>query len=141
MFLKKTGFFSRRKFLEAFSGLVSAGALLIGSSGSGPFRKRIGEILGEIEADALIRSAPIREKGFSCRNEGNGFVLVNESTSQEVCRFNETGRYVWDLCNGKETPLQISRFLNAAYEVAPDRAYLDCLFFLAGLKGKGAIRV
>jgi hypothetical protein len=141
MFLKKTDFFSRRKFLGTFSGLLSAGGVLIGLTGSRSFRKRVKEILCEIEADALIRSAPVREKGLSCRSEDGCFILVNEGTSQEVCRFNETGRFVWDRCNGDKTPLQISRLLNEAYDVAPDRAYLDCLFFLAGLKCTGAIQV
>jgi len=141
MNMPKTPIHSRRRFLGTFSALVSAGAWLFGPGEAKAVKGQIKDVLNEIETDTLIRSTPKKTKGFYCRTEDGSSVLINENTPKPVCRLNKTGRFIWKLCDGSNNPYDLSRMVSRFYNVEPHQAYVDCLYFLATLRAKGAICV
>ena len=141
MNMPKIPIHSRRRFLGTFSALVSAGALLFGPGEAKAAKSQIKNVLNEIETDTLIRSTPKKTEGFYCRTEDGSSFLINDSIPKPVFRLNNTGRFIWKLCDGTNNPYDLSRTVSRFYNVDPHQAYVDCLCFLATLRAKGAIHV
>ena len=97
--------------------------------------------MGNIETDILVASKPRKNPELALKQRGNTFLLFGKNGEHPLFEINQAGKMVWEGCDGKNTPHDISRVVHGMYTVSPHQAYVDCLYFLAHLKLKGAIKL
>lgn len=133
---------SRRGFLYTLGGIFS-GLALGRPKAVGAAQKNTKAFLKGVERDVLEASKPTRNPDMLSKEE-DGSVLVyrkRRNRLMRVCSINETGKSIWDACNGKNTPKDISKLIWKKYLVPPNEAHIDCLTFLVSLKKRGAIQI
>lgn len=134
-------FSSRRGFLAAFAGLTPA--MLLGRpSLSHASRAEVKDLLSQLDLESLKSGRPKRTPGFRCSESGgNAFLCIRRNGREKsVCILNDTGRFVWENCDGNHTVDEISKGLCDAYLVSFRQARTDALSFLWNLKRKGAVQ-
>ena len=139
---KRRKSFGRRGFILSLAGAFS-GVLLSGGKSLHAGFPQIKRIVRNLERDLIEKSRPARAPSVLCRAERDKAELYRKSLgeAEPICKMNQVGKFVWDACNGKNTPRKISRLIEGKYAVSHAEAYEDCLGFLAGLKNVGAIGV
>lgn len=132
----------RRGFVLTIAGTF-CGVLFSGGRSLYAEIPKIRGIVRNLERDLIEKSRPMRNPSFLCRTAGDKTGLFRKTAGgeQPICRMNRMGRFIWDACNGKNTPREISRLIEKKYAVSDSEAYEDCLLFLTGLKTAGAIRI
>jgi hypothetical protein len=131
---------SRRGFMGIFLGLLPVIALL--SPGRLQAAKpEIQNLLGQMELEILIASKPEKDPSVMCHNFGdtNTLCRLKGRETEPVCRMNTVGKMIWEACDGKKRPKEISKMIHDRYLVSKRRAWTDALFFLSRLKKTGAI--
>lgn len=133
---------SRRGFICALSGLFSA---LLLASPKRLFAKKaqVKRLLSGFEMELLEQSKPCKQPSITWTTHGNRTRLYrkNSEKNRSMCTMNQVGKTIWEACNGKNSPRDISIMLHKKYLVSSHQAYVDCLAFLARLKTVGAIQL
>ena len=130
----------RRRFILLMMALIP-GALMAGPRELKAAKRTGREIVNRLESERLESSRPRRGPRMSCGVLGDQTMLYRQSGSGRipVCGMNETGRAVWDLCDGNHSFREISREMAARFRTTESRARADLLAFLSGLNRCGAI--
>lgn len=138
--MKRTEYFgaSRRRFMGLVSGVFS-GFFLFGSGPAQTPKTGIRQILDNLSVESLIHSTPRRHPDIWLRPAGEDALLYRSGFAQPIAEINDTGRLIWNRCNGKNTPRDIAAVIARAYPVDAHQAFVDCLLFLAVLKAKTVI--
>ena len=77
-------------------------------------------------------ASPIKDKRVLCREEKDGAVCYHP-LKNNVLRLNETGWFVWNLCDGNNSIEDISDRLMEEFSVSKDIAVRDIKEFLKKL--------
>lgn len=133
---------SRRGFICTMSGLLS-GLLLASPTRLQAKKTQVKNLVGSLEMELLQESKPARHPSISWNTYGDRTRLHRESKgrARPMCSMNQAGKTIWEACNGKNTPRDISKLVHRRYRVSSHQAYVDCLAFLARLKTLGAIQL
>lgn len=81
---------------------------------------------------------PVRNPDIVDRVEEKEALLFNAADSNMLC-VNETGVFIWKLCDGKHSEKEISKKITASYDISGDIAAKDCCSFLREMKENGFI--
>ncbi|MBC8178676.1 MAG: PqqD family protein [Desulfobacteraceae bacterium] len=132
----------RRGFVLTVAGTF-CGVLFSGGRSLYAEIPKIRGIVRDLERDLIEKSRPMRDPSFLCRTAGDKTGLFRKTAGgeQPICRMNRMGRFIWETCNGKNTPREISRLIEQKCAVSHAKAYEDSLPFLVELKNAGAIRI
>ena len=139
---QKTVLFRRRGFVLTLVGVVS-GVLFSGGKSLRAELPKIRGIVRNLERELIEKSKPVRDTSLLYRTAGDKPSLYRKTKMgpQPVCQMNQMGRFIWEACNGKNTPREISRLIEQKYAVSHAKAYEDALPFLVELKNAGAIKI
>jgi len=134
--------FGRRGFILSLAGAFS-GVLLSGGRSLHAGFPQIKGMVQNLERDLIENALPVRDPSVLCRSEKDQVELYRESPEKtaSICKLNQVGKVVWDACNGKNTPRDISRLIQEKYAVSHAEAYEDCILFISDLKDVGVVRV
>ena len=130
---------SKRRFIGLMSGLLS-GFFFCRPGRTRAATSDIKHVLGNIELESMIRSTPRKNPAITWKQNGETTLLVREG-SHPLLEINRTGKMIWDACNGKNTPEDISEIVQRTFQVDTHKAYVDCLFFLRRLITRGAVQL
>ena len=83
---------------------------------------------------------PTRQSGLLWRTVNDEVVILNRQTEQ-VHRLNVTASYIWDLCDGANTPDQIAARMASAFDRTEDQMLGDVHATIAQLRELGLITV
>jgi len=99
------------------------------------------EIVNRLEIERLESSRPRRGPGMTCGVLGDKTTLYRTSGGRKipVCGMNDTGRAVWDLCDGDHGFREICREIAERFETTEMHARRDVRAFLSGLNRCGAV--
>lgn len=132
----------RRGFVLTVAGTFS-GVLLSGGKSLYAEIPKIRWIVRNLERDLFEKSRPTRDASVLCRTEKDKAELYRKcpGEAQPICKMNQVGKFVWDSCNGQNTPREISSLIEKKYAVSHAEAYEDCILFLSDLKAVGVLSV
>ena len=132
----------RRGFVLTVAGTFS-GVLLSGGKSLYAEIPKIRGIVRNLERDLIEKSRPTRDASVLCRTEKDKAELYRKcpGEAQPLCKMNQVGKFVWDSCNGQNTPREISSLIEKKYAVSHAEAYEDCILFLSDLKAVGVLSV
>jgi len=124
------------------SGMLS-GLLLTKPGGVQATKSEIKQFMANIETDLLERSKPSKHPAVAWEHYGDGVRLYKKNQVKNIpfCALNRVGKTIWEYCNGRNTPREISGLIHQKYLVSPQQAYAECLAFIAVLKTKGAVQL
>jgi hypothetical protein len=133
---------SRRGFIFVMLSIIQ-GLLITNPKEIEAAKNNAKKIIGQIEMEGLWSSRPKREAMVSSvvmakkttlyRNNGDKYI--------SVCNINQTGKMVWELCDGKHSTKDICRSIVQSCQVSEETVRNDVFFFLSELKKIGAIRL
>ena len=132
---------SRRRFIGTFIGLLP-GILLASPKRLQAAKPGIHDFLRQMDFEILPSSRPERVPGVLCNTLEDTSTLYREKRGKKdpVCSMNPMGKTIWEACDGKNRPKEISQMIHDRYLVSKSRARLDTLGFLWQLKKIGAIQ-
>ena len=133
---------TRRGFIFTLSSLFSA--LLLASPKRLLAKKtQVKQLVDSLEMELLEKSKPSKQPSITWTTYGNRTRLYGKNNEKDrlICTMNQTGKAIWEACNGENKPRDISKMLHKKYLVSLNQAYVDCLAFLARLKRAGAIEL
>ena len=81
---------------------------------------------------------PTRQSGLLWRTVNDEVVILNRQTEQ-VHRLNVTASYIWDLCDGANTPDQIASKMAAVFDRTEHQMIGDVHTTIAQLRELGLI--
>jgi len=124
------------------SGMLS-GLLLTKPGGVQATKSEIKQFMANIETDLLERSKPSKHPAVAWEHYGDGVRLYKKNRVKNIplCAMNRVGKTIWEYCNGKNTPREISALIHHKYLVSRQHAYAECLAFIDALKTKGAVQL
>jgi hypothetical protein len=134
-------FSSRRGFLSGLAAVMPA--VFLGRPRQlQAARAEVKDLLSQLELESLRSGRPRRSLGFNCSGSGAEFVLRTrtDGTQRSVCVLNETGKFIWEACDGEHTIDEISKRVHETFLVTQKQARIDLLGFLWTLKARGAIQ-
>jgi len=131
---------SRRGFIATFLGLLP-GIVLANPRRLQAAKPEIQNLLCQMELEILTSSTPQRDPSVICRTFGDTSTLYREKRgkTEPVCNMNQMGKKIWEACDGRNSPEEISRMIHKEYMVSKGQAWTDTLFFLTRLKKIGVI--
>ncbi|MEW6665080.1 MAG: PqqD family protein [Thermodesulfobacteriota bacterium] len=132
---------SRRVFLSGVAAVMPA--ILWGKpKNSHAARADMRTLVSQLELESLKSERPRRSPGFQCSESEEGALLWTETAGRRnpVCVLNETGRFIWEACDGNHTADEISKGLHDRFLVSRRRVRVDVLSFLWSLKVRGAVQ-
>jgi hypothetical protein len=129
---------SRRGFLFVILAMIQ-GVLFTSPRELRAARRGAKDLVDRLEMEELASSRPQRESWVSSGMTGKETTLYRGK--RPLYSMNRTGRMVWELCDGKHRPQEISRSLVQHCRVSEARAERDLFVFLRELKRVGAIRL
>lgn len=131
---------SRRGFIATFLGLLP-GIVIANPRRLQAAKPEIRDLLCQMELEMLISSRPERDPSVICQTFGGVSTLFRKKRgkTEPVCGMNPMGKKIWEACDGKKSPEEISRMIYEEYIVSKDKAWTDTIFFLARLKKNGVI--
>ncbi len=86
----------------------------------------------------MKKKYPVRNPDIVARKEQKEALLFNPSDGHMLC-INETGMFVWDLCDGGNAAPGIVEKMTEAYDVTLDKAAGDYSAFIKDMKKTGFI--
>jgi hypothetical protein len=139
---KKRRLTDRRRFISMVSGMLS-GLLLTKPGSVQATKSEIKQFMANIETDLLERSKPSKHPAVAWEHYGDGIRLYkkNQVKNTPFCALNQVGKTIWEDCNGRNTPWEISKLIHQKYLVSRRQAYAECLAFIAVLNTKGAVQL
>ena len=120
---------------------LASGAVLAGPKELRAERQETKNLLEQLELDALKSSKPRRNPLIMCRGSGDKMMLFRDKGDKEIplYRLNQTGKMIWEACDGTRCLEDISGLITDQYQVTEYQAQLDTFTFLALLKKTGAV--
>ena len=99
------------------------------------------EIVNRLEIERLESSRPRRDRRMTCGILGDKTTLYRTSGGRKIPVFgmNDTGRAVWDLCDGNHGFREICREIAERFETTEIHARRDVRAFISGLNRCGAV--
>jgi len=133
---------SRRGFISAVMTIVP-GVFIINSGDLSAAKKRGKELLNRLEMERLESSMPKREMLILSDTVGDKTTIYREMGDKKipVCSMNDTGKIVWEACDGTHSFKDICRLIVDRYQVTETMARRDILAFLEGLKKTRVIKL
>ena len=134
-------FTSKRRFITTFGGILS-GIILAGPKQlKAAAKPEIKNLLSQLELQAIRSTRPRRNPSVICRTSGEKVALYRERRGEKIFlkNMNQTGKMIWDACDGRNSLKEISQLIHERYLVSRHRAWIDTFSFLASLKRIGAI--
>lgn len=132
------GPFTRRNFLFTVSGVISSIAVLSPKSLKAS-KKDAKDILNQVRVESLISSPPQKNKSLFMLPSGDKFTLFEKGSNNPVCDMNMTGKLIWESCDGKRNPKEITGLVHDNFKVTKNQAWNDTITFLSNLRHVGAI--
>jgi len=134
-------FGSRRRFIGTFFGLLPA-VLLASPKRLHAAKPGIHDFLRRMDFELLTSSRPEKVSGVFSTTRGDESILYRRKRgkTETLYGMNRVGQAIWEACDGKNRPQEISKMLHDRYRVSRRRARLDTLRFLWQLKMIGAIQ-
>ena len=131
---------ARRGFIATIVGLMP-GVVLPSPKRLQAAKPEIKDLMRQMELQALQSSKPDRNPSMICRTLGEKTILYREKGGKRepLCGVNLMGKTIWEACDGKNSPKEISRMIHERHLVSKHRAWVDTLSFLWRLKEIGAI--
>ena len=132
---------SRRGFIFTLAGFLS-GIILAGPKQLRAAAKpEIRDFLSQLELETIRSTRPRRDPAVICRTSGEKFALYREKRGKRLFLsiMNPEGKMIWDACDGRNSPKEISQLIHEQYLVSRHRAWVDTFSFLTDLKRIGAI--
>jgi hypothetical protein len=133
-------FSSRRAFLSGIAMIMPA--VFLGHPRlSHAARADLKSLVSQMEWEFLKSGRPKRSPLFHCSGTEEKACLWTDSGGKRrpVCSMNETGRFIWEACDGDHTADEISRSVHERFLVTFHQARVDVLAFLWSLKARGAV--
>jgi len=132
---------TRRGFISALAGLLPF-AVIPGTKDLHAAVPGLRDLARQMDLQALQRSRPKKNPSMFCRANSGKTLLYRENRGkqEQLCALNQTGKTVWDACNGKNMPGDISEQLHERFFVSRRQAWADTMLFLGRLKEIGAIQ-
>ena len=132
---------SRRSLMAGGAG-AAAGMVLPGNSFAAAAEKWVKPALWQLGTEMLVDSLPVRNPAVSERIETDATILAWPAgrNTREIA-LNETGRIIWQACDGQQTVAQIAGQVARHFELTGGAVYVDTLAFLLHLKMFNAILV
>lgn len=133
---------SRRDFICTLSGMLSA-VLLTSPKRLLAKKPQIKNLIDNLELELLKKARPRWNPSITLSSSSRSTRLFREKggQTQPLCTMNQVGKTMWEACNGKNTPREISKLVHQQYWVSSHQAYVDCLAFLTQLKTVGVIQL
>jgi len=131
---------SRRSFISAVMVIVPGiSAVNLGDLRSAKQRGK--EFLSGLEMEILKSSMPKRGTLISSDTIGDKTTIYREMIDKKmpVCSMNNTGKMIWEACDGTHSFKDICRLMVERCQVTETCASRDILAFLSGLKKIDAI--
>jgi len=131
---------SRRGFIGTFFGLLP-GIVFANPKRLKAAKPEIRKLLSQMELETLLSSRPQKDPSVICHTSGVKTTLFRKigEKREPLCAMNPIGYEIWEACDGRKSPKEISRMICKKYLVTKGQAWTDSLFFLARLKKMGAI--
>ena len=131
---------SRRRFISSFIGLIP-GILLASPKNLRAAKHETKDLMRQLQIEILISSRPKKNPEIVCHTWGDESTLYREREGKrdQICRMNQTGNVIWELCDGSRYPKEISELIAERYKVAEYQARIETLAFIAQLKQIGVI--
>jgi Coenzyme PQQ synthesis protein D (PqqD) len=131
---------SRRSFISAVMTIVP-GISIVELGDLRSAKQRGKELLNRLEMEILESSMPKRGMLISSGTTGGKTTIYRETTDKKmsVCSMNNTGKMVWELCDGNHSLKEICGILVKRCQVTETCASRDILAFLSEMKRIGAI--
>ncbi|HJX34576.1 MAG TPA: PqqD family protein [Desulfatiglandales bacterium] len=131
---------SRRGFISAVMTIVP-GVFIVKLGDLRAVKQRGKELLSRLEIEILESSMPKRGMLISSDTAGDKTTIYRETTDKRipVCSMNNTGKMIWELCDGNHSLKEICGIIVERCQVTEINASRDILAFLAGLKKIEAI--
>lgn len=126
---------------RTFAGLFVGMAIAAFSAQLKPIRACMTRISHAGEALIMDRSMPMKSPRIVCVTKGDAATFCRRGDEKPIFATNLSGKWIWDACDGKTPPREISSKINQTCDVSRHRAHQDCVAFLCQLKKKGLIRV
>ena len=131
---------NRRTFLLSLAGI--APGLVLPSPGKLQAGNGIKKFIRTLETESIIQSKPEKNSAIFLKNIDDAIaVLYKNGVEQPVCALNRAGKMIWDACDNRHTPHDISEILRQTYKVSSDQALADCIALLKKLNHIGAILI
>ena len=67
----------------------------------------------------MIDTQPQRKPGIEAKDIGSETLLYNES-GEEIHVLNDTAKFIWELCDGQHTPLDMEEAIREEYSIAAE---------------------
>ncbi len=134
-------FASRRGFISTLAGFLS-GIILAGPKQlKAAAKPEIRDLLSQLELQTIRSTRPKRDPSVICQTSGERVALYREKRGEKIFlkSMNRAGKMIWDACDGRNSPKEISQLIHEQYIVSRHRAWIDTFSFLANLKRIGAI--
>jgi hypothetical protein len=131
---------SRRSFISAVMTIVP-GISIVEFGDLGSAKQRGKELLRRLDMEILESSTPKRGILISSDTTGDKTTIYRETIDKKmpVCSMNNTGRMVWELCDGNHSLKEICGIIVERCQVSETCASRDILAFLSKMKRIGAI--
>lgn len=134
-------FSSRRAFLAGLAAVMPA--ICFGRPGtSHAARADVNSLMSQLELEEMKSGRPKRTSAFQCSGSKGKTLLWTQTDGRRrpVCALNETGRFIWEACDGNHTVDEISEEVHERFLVSYPQARTDVLSFLYSLKMRGAVQ-
>lgn len=132
---------SLRMSRRMFSSLTAGMAIAAFFSQAKQIRTCLTTIFHGLENVIMDRSMPLKSPGIDCVAKGDAAVFFRKGDEKPFFATNLPGKWIWDACDGKTSPMAISCKIHKTCDVSRHRVHQDCLAFLRQLKRKGLVRV
>lgn len=131
---------SRRGFISTIMALIP-GVVLASPKRLQAAKPEIKDLICQIELQILKSSRPKKNPSVMCRSIGDTSTLYREKRGKRdpVCSLNPTGKMIWEECDGKKSPSDISKLIHERYQVSKHQAAVDTLALVRGLRKVEAI--
>ena len=132
---------SRRGFIFVLLALIQ-GFLFAGPRELRAARRGVRDLVDRLDIEGLASSRPQRESWVSSDMTGEATTLYREGEREKIplCSMNQTGKIIWESCDGRHSPRDICRLMVRQCQVNEARAEKVVIFFLSELRKIGAIR-
>ena len=132
---------SRRRFIGTFLGFLP-GILLASPKRLHAAKPGIHDFLRRMDFELLASSRPEKASGVFSTTLGDKSTLYRQKRGKRetLCGMNTVGKTIWEACDGKNGPNEISKMVHDRYLVSMRRARMDTLRFIWQLKKIGAIQ-
>jgi len=133
---------SRRNFLLRCSGIL-AGLLAPVTAGGAARKRDLKSLLRTIEMESLPSARPVRIRRVDDAQAASvgRQIAAHGVLSAGTVQLNPAAEFIWQSCDGRNTPSDIARAMCNRFAVTYPQAYADTLCFLVELSNRNLVRL